>query len=230
MTNLKEKYVNEIVPELIKELGYGNVMQVPKVEKITLNMGVGESVTDKKAIEKAQADLESITGQRSLTTKAKKSVAIYKIREGFPIGCKVTLRKSRMYDFLDRLVNIALPRIRDFRGLNKKSFDGNGNYSIGIKEQIIFPEIDYDNIDKIRGLDITITTTAKTDEEALALLKAFNFPIKDKQEAEVETPDTQEAEVETQDTQEAEVETPDTQEAEVETPDTQEAEVETQEK
>jgi len=207
MTNLKEKYVNEIVPELIKELGYGNVMQVPKVEKITLNMGVGESVTDKKAIEKAQADLESITGQRSLTTKAKKSVAIYKIREGFPIGCKVTLRKSRMYDFLDRLVNIALPRIRDFRGLNKKSFDGNGNYSIGIKEQIIFPEIDYDNIDKIRGLDITITTTAKTDEEALALLKAFNFPIKDKQEAEVETQDTQEAEVETQDTQEAEVET-----------------------
>jgi len=207
MTNLKEKYVNEIVPELKKELGYGNIMQVPKVEKITLNMGVGESITDKKAIEKAQADLESITGQRSLTTKAKKSVAIYKIREGFPIGCKVTLRKSRMYDFLDRLVNIALPRIRDFRGLNKKSFDGNGNYSIGIKEQIIFPEIDYDNIDKIRGLDITITTTAKTDEEALALLKAFNFPIKDKQEAEVETQDTQEAEVETQDTQEAEVET-----------------------
>ena len=192
MTNLKEKYVNKIVPELIKELGYGNVMQVPEVEKITLNMGVGESVTDKKAIEKAQADLESITGQRPLATKSKKSVATYKIREGFPIGCKVTLRKSRMYDFLDRLVNIALPRIRDFRGLNKKSFDGNGNYSIGIKEQIIFPEIDYDNIDKIRGLDITITTTAKTDEEALALLKAFNFPIKDKQEAEVETQDTQE--------------------------------------
>ena len=202
MTNLKEKYVNEIVPELKKELGYGNVMQVPKVEKITLNMGVGESITDKKAIEKAQADLESITGQRPLATKAKKSVATYKLREGFPIGCKVTLRKSRMYDFLDRLVNIALPRIRDFRGLNKKSFDGNGNYSIGIKEQIIFPEIDYDNIDKIRGLDITITTTAKTDEEALALLKAFNFPIKDTQEAEVETQDTQEAEVETQDTQE----------------------------
>jgi large subunit ribosomal protein L5 len=207
MTNLKEKYVNEIVPELIKELGYGNVMQVPEVEKITLNMGVGESVTDKKAIEKAQADLESITGQRPLATKSKKSVATYKIREGFPIGCKVTLRKSRMYDFLDRLVNIALPRIRDFRGLNKKSFDGNGNYSIGIKEQIIFPEIDYDNIDKIRGLDITITTTAKTDEEALALLKAFNFPIKDKQEAEEETQDIQEAEEETQDIQEAEEET-----------------------
>ena len=207
MTNLKEKYVNEIVPELIKELGYGNVMQVPEVEKITLNMGVGESVTDKKAIEKAQADLESITGQRPLVTKAKKSVATYKMREGFPIGCKVTLRKSRMYDFLDRLVNIALPRIRDFRGLNKKSFDGNGNYSIGIKEQIIFPEIDYDSIDKIRGLDITITTTAKTDEEALALLKAFNFPIKDKQEAKEETQDIQEAEEETQDIQEAEEET-----------------------
>jgi large subunit ribosomal protein L5 len=217
MTNLKEKYVNEIVPELIKELGYGNVMQVPEVEKITLNMGVGESVTDKKAIEKAQADLESITGQRPLATKAKKSVATYKIREGFPIGCKVTLRKSRMYDFLDRLVNIALPRIRDFRGLNKKSFDGNGNYSIGIKEQIIFPEIDYDSIDKIRGLDITITTTAKTDEEALALLKAFNFPIKDKQEAEEETQDIQEAEEETQDIQEAEEETQDIQEAEEET-------------
>ena len=187
MVSLKEKYINDIVPELQKELGHGNVMQVPKVEKITLNMGVGESTTDKKAIEKAQANLESITGQRPLVTKTKKSVATYKIREGFPIGCKVTLRKSRMYDFLDRLVNIALPRIRDFRGLNKKSFDGNGNYSIGIKEQIIFPEIDYDNIDTIRGLDITITTTAKTDEEALALLKAFNFPIKDNQEAEEET-------------------------------------------
>ena len=200
MASLKEKYVNDIVPELQKELGHGNVMQVPKVEKITLNMGLGESVIDKKAIEKAQADLERITGQRPLVTKAKKSVATYKLREGFPIGCKVTLRKSRMYDFLDRLVNIALPRIRDFRGLNKKSFDGTGNYSIGIKEQIIFPEIDYDNIDTIRGLDITITTTAKTDEEALALLKAFNFPIKD-------TQDTQEAKVDTQDTQETEVET-----------------------
>ena len=198
MASLKEKYINDIVPELQKELGLGNVMQVPKVEKITLNMGVGESITDKKAIEKAQDDLESITGQRPLVTKAKKSMATYKVREGFPIGCKVTLRKSRMYDFLDRLVNIALPRIRDFRGLNKKSFDGTGNYSIGIKEQIIFPEIDYDNIDTIRGLDITITTTAKTDEEALALLKAFNFPIKDTQEAKVETQDTQEAKVETQ--------------------------------
>ena len=187
MISLKEKYINDIVPKLQKEMGHVNVMQVPKVEKVTLNMGVGESIIDKKAIEKAQTDLERITGQRPLVTKAKKSIAMYKLREGFPIGCKVTLRKSRMYDFLDRLINIALPRIRDFRGLNKKSFDGNGNYSIGIKEQIIFPEIDYDNIDTIRGLDITITTTANTDEEALALLKAFNFPMKDTQEAEAET-------------------------------------------
>ncbi len=194
MISLKEKYINDIVPKLQKEMGHVNVMQVPKVEKVTLNMGVGESIIDKKAIEKAQTDLERITGQRPLVTKAKKSIAMYKLREGFPIGCKVTLRKSRMYDFLDRLINIALPRIRDFRGLNKKSFDGNGNYSIGIKEQIIFPEIDYDNIDTIRGLDITITTTAKTDEEALALLKAFNFPIKDTQD----TQDTQEVKGETQ--------------------------------
>ena len=213
MISLKEKYINDIVPKLQKEMGHVNVMQVPKVEKVTLNMGVGESIIDKKAIEKAQTDLERITGQRPLVTKAKKSIAMYKLREGFPIGCKVTLRKSRMYDFLDRLINIALPRIRDFRGLNKKSFDGNGNYSIGIKEQIIFPEIDYDNIDTIRGLDITITTTAKTDEEALALLKAFNFPIKNVQEATAETQDTQ-----------------DTQEAEVETQEVQEATAETQEK
>ena len=178
MLGIQEKYFNTIVPELKKELGYSSAMQVPKVQKITLNMGVGETVVDKKAIEKAQADLEKITGQKPIITKAKKSVASFKIREGFPVGCKVTLRKARMYDFLDRLVNIALPRIRDFRGLNKKSFDGNGNYSIGVKEQIIFPEIDYDNIDTIRGLDITITTSAKTDAEALALLQAFNFPIK----------------------------------------------------
>jgi len=221
MTNLKEKYVNKIVPELKKELGHDNIMQVPKVEKITLNMGVGESITDKKAIEKAQTDLESITGQRPLVTKAKKSIATYKVREGFPIGCKTTLRKSKMYDFLDRLVNIALPRIRDFRGLNRKSFDGNGNYSIGIKEQIIFPEIDYDNIDTIRGLDITITTTAKTDEEALVLLKAFNFPIKDTQEA---------AAAEThQDTQEDAVDTQEAAAAETHQ-DTQEDAVDTQEK
>ena len=178
MLGIKEKYFNEIVPELQKELGYSNSMQVPRVQKITLNMGVGEAMNDKKAIEKAQKDLEKITGQKPLITKAKKSVASFKVREGFPIGVKVTLRKARMYDFLDRLINIALPRIRDFRGLNKKSFDGNGNYSIGVKEQIIFPEIDYDNIDTIRGLDITITTSAKSDAEALALLQAFNFPIK----------------------------------------------------
>ena len=178
MLGIKEKYFNKIVPELQKELGYSNSMQVPRVQKITLNMGVGEAMIDKKAIEKAQNDLEKITGQKPLITKAKKSVASFKVREGFPIGVKVTLRKARMYDFLDRLINIALPRIRDFRGLNKKSFDGNGNYSIGVKEQIIFPEIDYDNIDTIRGLDITITTSAKSDAEALALLLAFNFPIK----------------------------------------------------
>jgi large subunit ribosomal protein L5 len=178
MLGIKEKYLKEIVPVLQKELGYSNSMQVPKVQKITLNMGVGKAVGDKKAIEKAQNDLEKIAGQKPIITKAKKSVASYKIREGFPIGCKVTLRKTRMYEFLDRLINIALPRVRDFRGLDKKSFDGTGNYSIGVKEQIIFPEIDFDNIDTIRGLDITITTSANSDAEALALLKAFNFPIK----------------------------------------------------
>ena len=178
MLGIKEKYLNEIVPVLQKELGYSNSMQVPKVQKITLNMGVGKAVGDKKALGKAQNDLEKITGQKPVMTKAKKSVASYKIREGFPIGCKVTLRKTRMYEFLDRLINIALPRVRDFRGLDKKSFDGTGNYSIGVKEQIIFPEIDFDNIDTIRGLDITITTSANSDAEALALLQAFNFPIK----------------------------------------------------
>ena len=178
MLGIKEKYLKEIVPVLQKELGYSNSMQVPKVQKITLNMGVGKAVGDKKALEKAQNDLEKIAGQKPILTKAKKSVASYKIREGFPIGCKVTLRKTRMYEFLDRLINIALPRVRDFRGLDKKSFDGTGNYSIGVKEQIIFPEIDFDNIDTIRGLDITITTSANSDAEALALLQAFNFPIK----------------------------------------------------
>jgi len=178
MLGIKEKYLKEIVPVLQKELGYSNSMQVPKVQKITLNMGVGKAVGDKKALEKSQNDLEKIAGQKPILTKAKKSVASYKIREGFPIGCKVTLRKTRMYEFLDRLINIALPRVRDFRGLDKKSFDGTGNYSIGVKEQIIFPEIDFDNIDTIRGLDITITTSANSDAEALALLQAFNFPIK----------------------------------------------------
>ena len=178
MSRLKEKYLKEILPNLQKELGLTNSMQVPRIKKITLNMGVGEVLQDKKAIEKAQSDLEKLSGQKPLITKAKKSVASFKIRDGMPIGVKVTLRKNRMYEFLDRLISIALPRVRDFRGLNMKSFDGTGNYSLGIKEQIIFPEIDYDNVDKIRGLDITITTSAQNNEEALALLNAFNFPIR----------------------------------------------------
>ena len=192
MARLKEKYNQEIKNNLQKKLGLSNVMEVPEIKKITVNMGVGEAVQDKKTIEKAVADLEKISGQKVLITRARKSVASFKIREGMPIGVKVTLRRERMYEFLDRLINIALPRVRDFRGLNRKSFDGNGNYSLGVKEQIIFPEIDYDKIDKIRGLDISITTSAKNDEEGLALLKEFNFPIKDapknasKDEAEVE--------------------------------------------
>ena len=192
MARLKEKYNQEIKNNLQKKLGLSNVMEVPEIKKITVNMGVGEAVQDKKTIEKAVADLEKISGQKVLITRARKSVASFKIREGMPIGVKVTLRRERMYEFLDRLINIALPRVRDFRGLNRKSFDGNGNYSLGVKEQIIFPEIDYDKIDKIRGLDISITTSAKNDEEGLALLKEFNFPIKDapknasKEESEVE--------------------------------------------
>ena len=180
MARLKEQYKKDIRPSLQKTLGFNNLMQVPEIKKITLNMGVGEVLQDKKAIEKAQSDMENLSGQKAVITRAKKSVASFKIREGMPIGVKVTLRKERMYEFLDRLINIALPRVRDFRGLNQRSFDGNGNYSIGVKEQIIFPEIDYDNIDKIRGLDISITTTATNDDDALALLKAFNFPIKEK--------------------------------------------------
>ena len=177
---IRDRYKKDIRPGLQKTLGFNNLMQVPEIKKITLNMGVGEVLQDKKAIEKAQSDMENLSGQKALITRAKKSVASFKIREGMPIGVKVTLRKDRMYEFLDRLINIALPRVRDFRGLNQRSFDGNGNYSIGVKEQIIFPEIDYDNIDKIRGLDISITTTATNDDDALALLKAFNFPIKEK--------------------------------------------------
>ena len=180
MARLKEQYKKDIRPGLQKTLGFNNLMQVPEIKKITLNMGVGEVLQDKKAIEKAQSDMENLSGQKAVITRAKKSVASFKIREGMPIGVKVTLRKDRMYEFLDRLINIALPRVRDFRGLNQRSFDGKGNYSIGVKEQIIFPEIDYDNIDKIRGLDMSITTTATNDEDALALLKAFNFPIKEK--------------------------------------------------
>jgi len=179
MARLKEKYTEEIKSSLQKKLGHSNVMEVPKIKKITLNMGVGEAAQDKKTIEKAVADLEKLSGQKALITRARKSVASFKIREGMPIGVKVTLRSERMYEFLDRLINIALPRVRDFRGLNRKSFDGNGNYSFGIKEQIVFPEIDYDKVDKIRGLDICITTTANNDEEGLALLNEFNFPIKE---------------------------------------------------
>lgn len=178
MTMFKEKYDTDVVPALMKEFGYKNVMEVPKISKITLNMGVGEAAQDRKAIEGAVADLTLISGQKPIITNARKSVAGFKIREGWPIGCKVTLRRQRMYEFLERLVSISIPRIRDFRGLNAKSFDGHGNYSMGLREQIVFPEIDYDKIDKLRGMDITITTTAKSDEEACALLRAFNFPLK----------------------------------------------------
>lgn len=178
MSRLKELYSKEIVAQLQQQFGYKSVMQVPRVTKITLNMGVGEASQDRKAIEGAVADLAQISGQKPLVTNARKSVAGFKIRQGWPIGAKVTLRGDRMYEFMDRLVTLAIPRVRDFRGLNPKSFDGRGNYSMGIKEQIVFPEIEYDKIDKIRGLDITITTTAKTDEEGRALLEAFNFPLK----------------------------------------------------
>ena len=178
MARLQEKYQSELASQLQEKLGLNNPMQVPKITKITLNMGVGEAVADKKVMEAARADMEKISGQRPVTTLARKSVAGFKIRDGMPIGCKVTLRRERMYEFLDRLVNIAIPRIRDFRGLNPKSFDRNGNYSMGVSEQIIFPEINYDEIDALRGLDITITTTARNAEEGRALLEAFNFPFK----------------------------------------------------
>ncbi|BES69864.1 50S ribosomal protein L5 [Marinobacter nanhaiticus D15-8W] len=178
MLNMKEMYKKDVVPALQNEFKYVNPMQVPRIEKITLNMGVGEAVGDKKLIENAVADLERLSGQKPVVTKARKSVAGFKIREGWPIGCKVTLRGERMWDFFDRLVHIAIPRVRDFRGLNPKSFDGRGNYSMGVREQIIFPEIEYDKVDKIRGLDITITTSAGTDEEGRELLKAFGFPFK----------------------------------------------------
>lgn len=178
MARLYQEYRERIIPQLKERFGYQNIMQVPRIEKITLNMGVGEAVADKKALEHAMADLRAISGQQPVVTRARKSVASFKIRQGWPIGCKVTLRRARMYEFLDRLINIAIPRIRDFRGLSTKSFDGRGNYSMGVREQIIFPEIDYDKIDALRGLDITITTTAKTDEEARALLEAFHFPFR----------------------------------------------------
>jgi large subunit ribosomal protein L5 len=179
MATLKEKYKSEIVPQLQKELGLTNVMQVPRVTKITLNMGVGEAIGDKKVLENAVADMEKIAGQKAVVTKARKSIAGFKVRDGWPIGCKVTLRSDRMYEFLERLVSIAIPRIRDFRGISPKSFDGRGNFAMGVSEQIIFPEIEYDKIDVLRGLDITITTSARTDDEGRALLRAFNFPLKD---------------------------------------------------
>jgi len=175
---LKEKYQNEVIPALTKQFGYDNPMRVPKVTKVVLNMGVGEAIADKKVLENATSDLTQISGQKVVVTKARKSIAGFKIREGWPIGCKVTLRGQRMYDFLDRLVGIAIPRIRDFRGLNPKAFDGRGNFAMGVTEQIIFPEIDYDKIDVLRGMDITITTTAETDDEGRALLTAMNFPFR----------------------------------------------------
>ena len=178
MARLQELYKTSMVKQLMESQGYNNPMDVPRIEKITLNMGVGEGVADKKVVEAARSDMEKIAGQKPVITLARKSVASFKLREEAPIGCKVTLRKEKMYEFLDRLINISVPRIRDFRGLNGKSFDGRGNYSMGVKEQIIFPEIDFEKIDKIRGMDITITTSAKTDDEAKALLKAFNFPFK----------------------------------------------------
>ncbi len=178
MARLKELYRNDVAAKLKEELGLKNVMEVPRITKITLNMGVGEALSDKKLMDNAVADLEKLSGQKVVITKARKSIAGFKVREGWPIGCKVTLRQERMWDFLDRLVDVAIPRIRDFRGLNPKSFDGRGNYSMGVREQIIFPEINYDKVDKVRGLDITITTTARNNDEGRALLTALGFPFK----------------------------------------------------
>lgn len=178
MAQLKEFYRKEVIPALTQQFGYDNPMRVPKVTKVVLNMGVGEAVGDKKLLDNAAAELAMISGQRPVITKARKSIAGFKIRAGWPIGCKVTLRGERMYEFLERLVGVAIPRIRDFRGLSPKAFDGRGNFAMGVTEQIIFPEIEYDKIDKLRGLDITITTTAQTDDEARALLSALRFPFK----------------------------------------------------
>ncbi|MEX1032436.1 MAG: 50S ribosomal protein L5 [Cellvibrionaceae bacterium] len=178
MARLKEQYLKELMPKLKEELGVKNVMEVPRITKITLNMGVGEAVGDKKILENAVGDLEKITGQKPIITKARKSIAGFKIRDGWPIGAKVTLRRERMYEFLDRLVSIAIPRIRDFRGISAKQFDGRGNFTMGVSEQIIFPEIEYDKIDKLRGMDICISTTARNDDEGRALLRAFDFPLR----------------------------------------------------
>ena len=178
MAQLKQYYKDKVVPELAKQFGFTNTMRVPKITKVVLNMGLGEAVADKKILDNATSDLESISGQKVVITKARKSIAGFKIRDGWPIGCKVTLRGERMYEFLERLVNIAIPRIRDFRGLSPRSFDGRGNFAMGVNEQIIFPEIEYDKIDKLRGLDITITTSARNDDEGRALLSALRFPFK----------------------------------------------------
>ena len=178
MARLKEIYKKEVVPALVKQFGYKSTMQVPRLTKIVLNMGVGEAVADKKILENAVGDMTRLSGQKPVITKAKKSIAVWKIRTGYPIGCMVTLRQDRMYEFLDRLVSIALPRVRDFRGVSARSFDGRGNFNLGVKEQIIFPEIEYDKIDALRGMNITIATTAKSDAEAKALLAAFKFPFK----------------------------------------------------
>lgn len=178
MATLKDRYEKEIAPKLREELGLANVMEVPRITKITLNMGVGEAVGDKKVMESAVADMTKIAGQKPVVTVARKSIAGFKIRDGWPIGCKVTLRRERMYEFLERLISIAIPRVRDFRGVSPKSFDGRGNFAMGVSEQIIFPEINYDEVDTLRGMDITITTTARSDDEGRALLRAFNFPLK----------------------------------------------------
>ncbi len=178
MARLHDFYRDTVAKQLMEQFGYKSVMEVPRIEKITLNMGVGEAVADKKVMEHAVSDMQKIAGQKPVVTNAKKSIAGFKIREGYPVGCKVTLRKHHMYEFLDRLVTVAIPRIRDFRGISGKSFDGRGNYNMGVKEQIIFPEIEYEKIDALRGMNITITTTAKTDAEARALLAAFSFPFK----------------------------------------------------
>jgi large subunit ribosomal protein L5 len=178
LTRLKETYQNEIVNAMTKKFGYKNVMQVPKLAKIVVNMGIGEAKENSKILDTAMAELETITGQKAVTTKAKHSIANFKLREGMPIGCKVTLRGDKMYEFLDRLVNLALPRVRDFRGVNPNAFDGRGNYALGIKEQLIFPEIEYDKVDKVRGMDVIIVTTAETDEEARELLTQFGMPFK----------------------------------------------------
>lgn len=178
MSRLQEHYANNVVPKLQEQFNYSSAMQIPRITMVSINMGLGEAVGNKKIVESAVADLEAITGQKPVVTLARKSVAAFKIRDGWPIGAKVNLRRERMYEFLDRLIAIAIPRIRDFRGMNQKSFDGRGNYTFGLKEQIVFPEIDYDKVDALRGMDVTITTSAKNNEEAEALLRAFNFPLK----------------------------------------------------